>query len=560
VAVTVETQIEYDGFTWSRIIFDAAQQTTLDRLALEIPFTAARAQLRNLGDYRLERTGRLPAEAFYKNLLKDKPIFWLGDQDAGLQWFAEDLKGWHVGSYDHTLEVVPGQEEVLARLNLVDTPLTFSGRREISFGLQATPVRELPKAWRTWRVQPDIHAHSKKPYNLITWYTRYSELSYYPDVATLKPGTRQELKDFHAAGVQVAPYLAMSATTRFSPEYKYYGELWRATPCAWNRKLSDNPIYAPLERNWHYYMVCPNSASYRDNFLWKLDEFVRDLAVDGLYFDLGAVYRCDNPIHGCGWQDDAGKGQQTFALRGTRELAKRIYVAVKGRNPNAVIINHMSGEVAMPVHAFADVLVDGENTAGPVARDENYYAILPFDKFQAEFMSRQWGPTVLFLPQFVRATSMFRPERVPFWSTPEADKPKNHLIGLGLVHDGFMWPMDGISLDAVWDVQDAFAWDQEVEFLPYWNNAQYLSVLSPVSPDVVTSAFRRQGKVLLVPFNNTDSDVELQLQVNRAACALPAAGELRAVDGISRESFALAGDRLTVPLKARAFRMLRLEP
>jgi hypothetical protein len=56
------------------------------------------------------------------------------------------------------------------------------------------------------------------------------------------------------------------------------------------------------------------------------------------------------------------------------------------------------------------------------------------------------------------------------------------------------------------------------------------------------------------------SDVEVQLQVNRATCALPEAGDLRAVDGISRETFTLAGDRLTVPLKARAFRMLRLEP
>ena len=565
VGVAIETRIEYDGFMWMRLSLDAEERTTLDRLALEIPLAGEHAVLRNLGDYRLERTGGLPKDAFHKNLLKDKPIFWLGDQDTGLQWFAEDLRGWHVADYDRTLEVIPHDDVVMARLNIVDDPVILEGRREIRFGFQATPVRARPRKWRHWRVRPDIYAYSggrrsTNAYNLITWFTRYSEFSYYPDLATLNPGIKQQLAEYKSKGIQVAVYLAMSATTRYSPEYRYYGERWRATPCFWDRKLSDNAIYAPLERQWDYYMVCPNSASYRDNYLWKLDTFSRELNVNGTYFDLGAVYRCDNPLHGCGWQDDWGATHLTFALLGTREMAKRIYVAMKSRDRDFVIINHMSGEIATPVHAFADILIDGENTAGPLASRESYCDILPFDKFQAEFLSRQWGPVVLFLPQFVRAASMHRPDRLPFWNTPEADGPKNHLIGLSLVHDGLLWPMNGINLDAVWDVQDDFGWDHQVDFLPYWSNGRYVKIVSPSSPHVVVSVFRRPGKWLFVPFNNTDEDVELHMRIDRAACGLPAGGELEVVDGISGDTLTMVGGELTVPVKARTFRMLRLEP
>lgn len=559
IGISVETLIEYDGFMWMKLSLNANRPTRLDKLVLEIPFAGPRAVLRNLGDYRLERTGLLPQETFYKNLVQDKPIFWLGNQDAGLQWFAEDLKGWHVGNYDRALEVVPGKDVVVARLNIIDKPLTMEGRREIRFGFQATPVKERPQGWRRWKVQPDMHARSQKAFNLVTWFTYWGELAYYPDVATIAPKARQ-IEDYRAKGIKVAVYLSLGATTRYSPEYKYYGELWRQTPCYWNRMLSEDPIYAPLDRHWHFYVVCPNSGSYRDSYLWKLAQVIKKLNLEGLYLDQGVPYRCDNPLHGCGWRDDAGQSHLTYNILGTRELARRIYVAMKKHHRESVVIHHMSGEVTMPVHAFADILVDGENLTGLLAREESYYNILPFDKFQAEYMSRSWGPVVLLLPEFIEAAYKLRPERVPFWSTVEAGKPLNHLIGLSLVHDGFLWPMSGINLDAVWEVQDSFGWDNQVEFLPYWSNEQYVRISSLPAPGVVVSAFRRLGKYLFVPFNNTDRDIDLQMQISRAACGFPEGRDLGAVDRISGESFRVIGNRLSLPLQPRAFRMIEVKP
>ena len=69
-------------------------------------------------------------------------------------------------------------------------------------------------------------------------------------------------------------------------------------------------------------------------------------------------------------------------------------------------------------------------------------------------------------------------------------------------------------------------WDERTEFVPYWNLQGLATIATeadwtparpaeeaarPGNPPLVMSLYRRPGKVMFVPFNNTDEDVAVTL-------------------------------------------------
>ena len=557
VKVATDISVEYDGFMWINLSLDSTASVRLDNLALEIPFRKEYATLRNFGDYRLGRTGELPDEISRKNLEKDKPIFWIGGNSEGLQWFAEGMSGWHIKNLDSSLEVVPQQNIVIARLNIVDTGFDLNHSRKVSFGFQATPVKPEPAGWRNWR----ICYKTAMPWNTVIWFTEWTELFNYMDTARLNSTKIESLKRLQRAGKTVSPYAALTCVSPLSPEYKYYGGEWEKHPLPWNRILSDSSL-DPQNRTWAHNMICMNSSSYRDFYIWKLNHTVTQLNLEGLYFDWAVPYMCNNEEHGCGYRDDSGVLHPTFSVLGARELAKRIYSILKQNvySPKSVITHHMSGEVCMPVHAFADIMIDGENLTSAVAREESYYKCLPIDKFQAEY-AHQWGSVPVLLAEFKRGTWLFNShERAAFWDTDAAKTPINHLLGLVLVHDGICYSnWNDVNQDAIWRIQDDFGWDDKVEFLPYWNNSDHVTILSPKNRDVVVSIYKREGRYLLIPFNNTDEEIRLSIKINPSKIKLknPKQGVL--TDKISKEVFALSSNgNAEISMGRRSFRALEI--
>jgi hypothetical protein len=552
--VITDTQVDFDGFTWVKCTLQSEQLITVDRLQIDIPLDRRYVTLRNLGDYRMERTGALPAESFAKDL-REKPIFWLGDEAGGLQWVAESLPGWNCADWSRSLQVIndAGSGRVIARLNVIDSSIQLQGSREIAFGFVATPVKPVRKDFRSWRIAP---SGSPAAYNWYIWFTEWTKWVNYPDPAMLVPQKLELLEAFHRNGVRVTPYMTLGITTPFSPEFKFYGDDWLMKPARLVRDKT-NPL-DPQWDIWANYQICNNSRSYRDFFAWKMQLTLSQVKTDGIYFDYGTSRMCANPLHGCGWVDNTGQKQRTYNILGTRDSARRAYVIIhKYATNNPLIVHHMSGEVDMATNAFCDIMLTGENMTGALMTNENYYNALPLDKFRAEFMGAPWGPRVMDLSQFERAMAVASPDRVKFYSTPEGQKPLQHLIGMTVVNDSLIWPSEGIKPDRLWKVEDLFGWDEKVEFFPYWDNAQYITINGPANPNVVVSIFRRGDKLMIVPFNNTDEAVTVKAAVN-----LQALGFANANAGMKDEyfdrDFTQQDGRMEIPVDARSFRMIIL--
>ena len=532
IDIDVKTQLEYDGFMWFEInIKPCDDSAKIDSMTFDIPMTRQAGTLLHTlykGYNRFKPgTGAIPENGWKANIF-EKPIVWVGNEDVGIQWFAETLKGWDLKNENNSLSIIPQQDTMLIRLTLVDHPITLKKSKKIAFGLIATPTRPPMKDWRKIRLQKTIHP----------WYP-YAKYFNYPDknYVDKKHGPNPNFKKAKIFSL----YHAIYGFTPLCPEWPYWAMQWERVP------PPRGTIGDLHDSHWTLAQVCTNSKSYRDFYLYKISNAIKDMEIPNLYFDLGVPRVCHNHCHGCGWKDMNGNLRNTYNILGTRNIAKRIYTDFKRQQPNGLIINHMSEEPAMPVLSFADILVDGELYCLQVAEDESYYKTFTPDMFRAAFLSRQWGPLQCYIPQFERASIVYRPNRKSFWKTPEAQPAIQHFIGYMLAHDTKCWPIFRVKFDKIWKIQDEFGWDDKVNFIPYWNNNNPIKVLNNKNNRIMLSTYEREGKYIFVLFNDTDKNQNLTI---KSTLKKPLTN---VIDALSGKQYSFNDNHLNVQIPKRSY-------
>ena len=545
--VIVETTIEYDGFAWFTLTLTPETPMTVNRLAWQIPLKPEFARLRNLCDYKLQRTGATPAEKFTKNLLDEHPVFWLGSDSVGLQWVAENLKNYNLNAPERALTVTPGTAATVASVQIFDHPVTIDGIRAIQFGLEATPVRAIDRKQRGWRIWRNIRINFNDLFNFYS----------YPDPGRIDAKVEQERRNLEAGGCRVSPYMAVGAASPLSEEYKYYGDTWRLMPPpqGWDRIRPDRVDLPGVRDNpkWIHYRVCLNSASYRDFYLEKLVKAAKTMHLGGYYFDWAQVILCDNELHGCSWTDWNGQKRRTYGVLGMRDFTKRLWTAMKSEDPDFMIWLHMSGEPVMAVHAFADILLDGENLAGGVLQQESYYRLLPLDTFRAGYTSRNWGPQIFIDVQFTRVAGMYNPERMSYWNSPASLPPKKHLIGLVMAHDSMVHSCFGLDQSEEFAIMDRFGWNEKLEFLPYWEQ-QLVTVTGGGTRETVVSIYDRPERFMLLVLNNTPEERTLTLGINTGK--LGVASDFTLKDEHTNVTYPVVSGSVAIPMAPWSFKML----
>lgn len=537
--------VEFDGFTWIETeITPSSENISIDSLSFEIPLKPEFATLVHnceKGYNFLKRgegaSGAVPAKGWYKNIFK-KPIFWVGNEDIGIEWFAAELKNWNTSDREKSAQIIPGEKETSIKLNIIDHTVTIKEKFKIAFGFQASPVKALPTNWRKLRVTKDV----------FTW-APWEKAFNYPDPAYADIKKVQDIKKY-SNGKEILWYFAIYGFSPLCPEWPYWSEKWEKLPPPRGAYMdAENPTWAAA-------YVCPHSESYRDFYMWKMEKTLKEMNFKNLYFDLGVPRSCYNTEHGCGWTDENGNMNETYNIQGTRELAKRIYTLLKERNTDALLMNHMTEEPVLPVLAFADMTADGENYCQELAEKETYADILTPELFRAAYMSRQWGFVSTFIPQFERSSLAYRPSRAEFWKKdPEAQKAFDHYIGLIVLHDANSWPQFGVKLDKIWKLQNEFGWDEKVEFLPYWDKTNPVKA----SGNIMTSVYRREGKGLIVVFNNTDQEEDAIVTLDKDKLFNGAAPEnLKAADALNKEPYKIEDDSISLKVPARNYRLIIL--
>lgn len=511
--VRADGWMEYDGFIWTKVSLPATAGASLDGLKLEISMRPEVATLQHgqVGGWSAgPKNGKVEA---WHHALEGQPFLWLGNDDVGLQWSTGDNYCWENRQRKKTIELAPGKDECLLTIVLIDHTVPLDQPLEYTLGLQATPVKPMPKGWRSYDLgmngwwHTSVGQGSPKMPPWAFWYQKWNAQNeatkkegWLPGYPAVGPWTKETIEKTIADGKRPFPYSVPSWMWRGAPEYPAFHSEWNP----------DSPGPLPFETAG----VSTNGVwrtvpSFQDWLIWRWWKTFKDnpwlaQATAGIYNDVVQPFWGPDPR-----PDREGLIRNRHELLGAREIQKRMYVAFQQEWPHIVISNHQSADTVLSQLAFAHVYVTGENYAGnaTLGNEESYYHVMDLDSCRAELTGAKWGIPIIFLPEIQPSGAKF--ERV---YGPEGIKPAEHLAGLLLVHDVIPWPASAnpLPLMRLAALKENFGWDDATEFVGYWKSGELVKLTTDTSP-VVVSIYKRPGKVMFVVMNNSDSDASITL-------------------------------------------------
>lgn len=444
-AVQIDTRCitEYDGCM--KVIMTlkpgAKADAELESLHLDIPMKDALASLwhcsttalrRNpvgatpAGDGRVWDSRDFPDGEWYGNF---HPYLWVGGEERGICWFADNDKGWVLKKDDDGFapcqELIRKDGVLTVRINLVQKPVTIDEPRTIVFGLMASPGKPMPKDWR--RV---TFNNRYKNYPRIIWMgstywgTREVMAETYPihrDMSIL-----DKMQEARLTGDRnvAKPFMPVWSQRHLTGDWPTHGR--KLQDKATSRKLAEHSIkrahnagpndylnvyweeFHNVSRNHPETQIFGNewsggfgvggmhplTDSYLDFQCWYGAQFIRRGI--GLYFDNTFPKQGRDPLTTEAYVNDAGFLQPSANMWKHREYLKRIWVLHQQLAPAEtppIMMLHMTNSHILPYMVFNQSNLDLEWFYGPEPAQSKY----SHDMLRAQTIGLQTGNLPLVL-------------------------------------------------------------------------------------------------------------------------------------------------------------------
>jgi hypothetical protein len=531
VLLTTKMRLEYDGLMMLDFDLKAPPDFKAEAVSLEIPVreTSALYQHRWTPSW-AGKTGALPAATGVVDSDNFIPYYWLGDNERGLFWFCESARHWPNFQDKNAVQVVrePINKTgaVTMRFHLLEGQAVPQNWK-FTFGLQATPVKPIPRDWRKRRLLPATRGNVS-----IIWPTpEKNSMTYYGYPEATDPALfAARIKDLHDKGIAAVPYSALSYFSEAAPEWPWFKPEWSSG--SGDAGSSDVAQYGAV-----FARIVPTSKTYSDFIIWKNQQFMQQFKLDGYYHDNSHPYPCDSGQDGCGWKDASGATQPVYPFMAYRDLYRRLYAMAKKEKPDAFLMAHMSGKIGIPFLAYEDSYLDGENFRGVVK--DSYMDVVGLDYWRTELMGKQWGLMPFFLPEFDAEHSA-------------QIEPTRGLAALVMLHDVSVWPIwSNITVwNEMYDALDKFGY-VDSEFIPYFD---------PTPPattdmkDVYISVYKRaNGHALAIVGNTSREDRSGTVTLNAKRIGLATSGVLSWPD---KAALAQDGTKIKLDVPRLGYRML----
>lgn len=516
--VRTDIKVYFDGYCEVAMSFIPKESTPIIRtLSLEIPLKSDYAELFRDGRSFLDPNSRAGAVKSPMNVnLATSPFFWIGNEKAGFNWGARNLKGWHNRNHAQDMEVIQEGKETMLRFNFVDSPLRIRGERTIHFSFILTPTRPLDAAYQRTRFRRDFSLTS------FPWH--------YFAVPEYEKARKEEIDSRGANVNELYYYLGFMFASPFHPDWAFFEEEWRdlkpstsygdivgdRIPGVTEFAYTSGSLNSPTFRNW----VLNTYAA----FIEKNSQKPLNPKAKSYYFDTGLSLNTSKNKHqqDTSWTDGFGNKFDSLLLEEYREFTLNIYRMIKRANPESHIMYHQGWYRFAPLQHFTDNLLGGEGVEVEVGNKGNYFDLLTPEVFRATFSPQIWGARMTFLDMTIRMLKQARPEKfaqMNIWDE-EIVRALKHSYGYCMLHDVDIDDDNRETIPiqkVIWDAQDALGWDSSTQFFPYWDKEGPIRCLSPDTPRVMASAYTHGGSLLLVVLNDTPENQTVTLELDLGA-------------------------------------------
>jgi len=348
------------------------------------------------------------------------PYVWLGAEERGLTWFAENDRGWSTEKHKSrkpTHELLRQGDQVVLRVYLVNRPITLTEPRRLCFGLQASPTKPLPADWRKrlpgvpaglavvpfgglecasqgplgddWSVVDKILACRAGSRLDEAWLADYVNRHRPP----LVHGTwtwSSSVGHFAARARDVGPtrpltvYQEEMYASSSRPEYAVFQDEWDGDLDAHPRVSPDFAALAQGYRALGKPVAVTFGPSYRDFGCWFADQWLRRGV--SLYWDNTYPHLATNPQTSDAYLAEDGQVQPCLILWNQREYQKRVWHLLqqwRHKRPEPLEwVLHMTNTLVLPIHTWGTANLDHE-----LGRDDPF----PPDWLRTETIGRQVG-------------------------------------------------------------------------------------------------------------------------------------------------------------------------
>ena len=442
-------------------------------------------------------------------------LFWVGTTFFGMSWNFPSGKAFHV---EKGTEMCYDPAAGDFTLTMISKPWKLNKALDLEFYLTPTPVRNMPKNWRTWnynwRGTPVQKIDRSLIRQLIWWPSIWRGGAYNPLIirnpAEVKAAAAAD-KGMNKANYYIPQLVSPTIMYEDNDEGNIYvlqDKYLESLALKYHRmdeSLLPRPLDIPddavyLKNTAHRNSIIgtailPNkrftekartfdvvfAPPVADHMVWALNEFIK-LGVGGIYYD-GI-----NPQHTyakwAAWVDDEGVTRPVFHFEWQRQLLKRMRYLVKKANPTEVVAAHQSGTRPGSTLSLCDVIIPGETFHytyhEPIKRDASpssayFYAHIfgDIDNLKGELFYRQWGVPHLMIPE---VTSCLRRRDVK----PEITKGTRTFLAYTLHFDMLYHQTmcDVNELVKIYRIRDAYGMgdtmEEFIEFIPYWENKYFI--------------------------------------------------------------------------------------
>ena len=133
------------------VVLQSKRKITVDEMNVVFPFKKECSELfaftesSGAGQGSKHYYGRTPEK---KTSYPFLPFFWIGDKDRGMLIFSESAENWFRSAPEKAVSVEKTADNVRLAYHIIGRKTALDGKKDISFGIQASPVRPRPQKWR----------------------------------------------------------------------------------------------------------------------------------------------------------------------------------------------------------------------------------------------------------------------------------------------------------------------------------------------------------------------------------------------------------------------------